>query len=166
VAALADPERTRLVLVARAQQATLREVARTHEELAAIGMRQQCIVINGLLADTAAANDREDGGGADVLATAIGRREQEALAAIPDVLKTLPTDRIALKPFNLVGLDAETVRARLAASGLAAEPDETLKAIAERYSTRPVEIAKILLAPAYRLPSAPVTPPSNRGPSP
>ncbi|HEY8330311.1 MAG TPA: TRC40/GET3/ArsA family transport-energizing ATPase, partial [Pseudomonas sp.] len=31
VAALADPERTRLVLVARAQQATLREVARTHE---------------------------------------------------------------------------------------------------------------------------------------
>jgi len=106
VAALADPERTRLVLVARAQQATLREVARTHEELAAIGLRQQCLVINGVLADTAAANDREDGAGADVLATAIGRREQEALATIPDVLKTLPTDRIALKPFNLVGLDA------------------------------------------------------------
>ncbi|MNE59015.1 Arsenical pump-driving ATPase [compost metagenome] len=49
VAALADPERTRLVLVARAQQATLREVARTHEELAAIGLRQQYLVINGVL---------------------------------------------------------------------------------------------------------------------
>ncbi len=53
------------------------------------------------------------------------------------------------------GLDAETVRARLAGSGLEAEPDETLKAIAERHSTRPIEIAKVLLAPAYRLPSAP-----------
>ncbi len=104
VDALADPERTRLVLVARAQQATLREVARTHEELAAIGLRQQYLVINGVLADTAAAND--SGAAADVLAAAIGRREQAALATIPDVLKTLPIDRIALKPFNLVGLDA------------------------------------------------------------
>ena len=41
VDALADPQRTRLVLVARAQRATLREVARTHEELAAIGLSQQ-----------------------------------------------------------------------------------------------------------------------------
>ncbi|WP_373510721.1 DUF4405 domain-containing protein [Thiocapsa sp.] len=53
------------------------------------------------------------------------------------------------------GLDAETVRTRLAASGLEAELTETLKAIAERYSTRPIEIAKVLLAPAYRLPSTP-----------
>ncbi|MBK1646758.1 arsenical pump-driving ATPase [Thiocapsa imhoffii] len=104
VDALADPERTRLVLVARAQQATLREVARTHEELAAIGLRQQYLVVNGVLADAAAAND--SGAAADVLAAAIGRREQAALATIPDVLKTLPMDRIALKPFNLVGLDA------------------------------------------------------------
>ncbi|MFB1487938.1 MULTISPECIES: arsenite efflux transporter metallochaperone ArsD [unclassified Thiocapsa] len=106
VDALADPERTRLVLVARAQQATLREVARTHEELAAIGLKQQYLVVNGVLADTAAVNADGAGTGADALAAAIGRREQEALATLPDVLKTLPMDRIALKPFNLVGLDA------------------------------------------------------------
>lgn len=53
------------------------------------------------------------------------------------------------------GLNAQTCQARLLASGIEAEPDETLKAIAERYSTRPIEIAKVLLAPAYRLPSAP-----------
>ena len=41
VEALADPAHTRLVLVARAQPATLREAARTHAELAAIGLRQQ-----------------------------------------------------------------------------------------------------------------------------
>jgi arsenite-transporting ATPase len=106
VDALADPERTRLVLVARAQQATLREVARTHEELAAIGLRQQYLVVNGVLADTATVTVGGPGTGADGLAAAIGRREQEALSTLPDVLKTLPMDLIALKPFNLVGLDA------------------------------------------------------------
>lgn len=98
VDALADPLRTRLVLVARAQRATLREVARTHEELAAIGLSQQYLVINGLLPQSAIAQDE--------LAAAIARREQQALAAMPAVLQTLPTDTVALKPFNLVGLDA------------------------------------------------------------
>ncbi|MDC7714273.1 arsenical pump-driving ATPase [Vogesella sp. LYT5W] len=98
VDALADPLRTRLVLVARAQRATLREVARTHEELAAIGLSQQYLVINGLLPQSAIALDE--------LAAAIAQREQQALAAMPAVLQTLPTDTVALKPFNLVGLDA------------------------------------------------------------
>ena len=98
VDALADPLRTRLVLVARAQRATLREVARTHEELAAIGLSQQYLVINGVLPSGQADQDE--------LAAAIYRREQAALDAIPEVLKALPRDQVALKPFNLVGLDA------------------------------------------------------------
>lgn len=98
VEALADPLRTRLVLVARAQRATLREVARTHEELAAIGLSQQYLVINGVLPISETEHDE--------LAAAIHQREQDALAAIPDVLRALPRDQIALKPFNLVGLDA------------------------------------------------------------
>lgn len=98
VEALADPLRTRLILVARAQQATLREVARTHEELAAIGLSQQYLVINGVLPAEEAAQD--------ALAAAICEREHAALAAIPDVLEALPQDQVALKPFNLVGLDA------------------------------------------------------------
>lgn len=98
VAALADPLRTRLVLVARAQSATLREVARTHTELAAIGLSQQYLVINGVLPAGQAEQDE--------LAAAILRREQAALAAIPEELKALPRDLVALKSFNLVGLDA------------------------------------------------------------
>ncbi|MNZ60405.1 Arsenical pump-driving ATPase [compost metagenome] len=98
VAALADPQRTRLVLVARAQQATLREVARTHEELAAIGLRQQYLVINGVLPCSEA-----DG---DDLAAALCDREAAALASMPEVLRALPCDQLPLKPFNLVGLDA------------------------------------------------------------
>jgi len=98
VDALANPQRSRLILVARAQQATLREVARTHEELAAIGLSQQYLVVNGILPEAEAAQDP--------LATAICEREQQALKTIPDVLKPLPCDLIELKPFNLVGLEA------------------------------------------------------------
>ena len=98
VDALADGKRTRLILVARAQPATLREVARTHEELAAIGLRQQYLVINGLLPHAVTEHDP--------LAEAIHEREQAALAALPEVLNTLPCDQVMLRPFNLVGLDA------------------------------------------------------------
>ena len=98
VEALADPLRTRLVLVARAQRGALREAARTHEELAAIGLARQYLVINGVFPAGEAASDP--------LAAAIYEREQSALAAIPQGLQGLPQDRIALKPFNLVGVDA------------------------------------------------------------
>ena len=98
VEALADPLRTRLVLVARAQRPTLREAARTHEELAAIGLSQQYLVINGVFPASEAETD--------TLAAAIYEKEQATLAAIPSVLQALPRDQIALKPFNLVGLDA------------------------------------------------------------
>jgi arsenite-transporting ATPase len=96
VDALADPKRSRLILVARAQQATLREVARTHEELTAIGLTKQFLVINGLLPQAEMLRDS--------LATAIFQREQNALAAMPEVLNPLPCDHIVLKPFNLVGV--------------------------------------------------------------
>ena len=98
VDALADGSRTRLILVARAQQATLREVARTHEELAAIGLKQQYLVINGILPKIEAESDP--------LAAAIYERELGALNAIPEVLKALPLDKVELKSFNLVGVDA------------------------------------------------------------
>ncbi len=98
VDALADSQRTRLVLVARAQQATLREVARTQEELTSIGLTNQFLVINGLLPASEAARDD--------LAAAIFQRERKTLAAIPEILKSLPCDHITLKSFNLVGLGA------------------------------------------------------------
>lgn len=98
VAALSDPQRTRLILVARAQRSTLREVARTHEELAAIGLKQQYLVINGILPSAEAEHD--------VLAHAVWQREQAALAAPAPELQQLPTDMLPLMPFNLVGLTA------------------------------------------------------------
>ncbi|CAM5307788.1 arsenical pump-driving ATPase [Thauera mechernichensis] len=129
VDALADPMQTRLVLVARAQSASLREVARTHHELAAIGLSRQHLVINGILSHAEV--------GDDPLAAAIHQREQAVLVDLPEVLRELPRDELALKAFNLVGLDAlrqmfdshpaqpagETHAARLDAPSLAALVD-------------------------------------------
>ena len=98
VAALADPERTRLVLVARPQQGSLREVARTHAELAAIGLQRQHLVINGVLPAAEAATDP--------LAAAIHEREVQALADLPASLRDLPRGQLPLKALNLVGLEA------------------------------------------------------------
>ncbi|WP_421193745.1 arsenical pump-driving ATPase [Aeromonas enteropelogenes] len=98
VAALCDGTQTRLVLVARAQHSTLREVARTHEELAAIGLANQQLVINGLFPAAAIAGD--------TLAQAIWRREQQALADMPQNIKGLARDQVPLLATNLVGLDS------------------------------------------------------------
>lgn len=98
VAALADAARTRLVLVARAQSSTLREVARTHQELATIGLLNQQLVINGLFPEDAIAGDR--------LALALWQREQQALAQMPQGIKGLAQDQIPLLATNLVGVDS------------------------------------------------------------
>ena len=98
VKALSDPDRTRLILVARAQKGALDEVARTHRELAAIGLARQHLVINGVLPEREAAHD--------ALAAAIRRHEQEALTAMPALLRTLPIDYLPLKAANLVGVEA------------------------------------------------------------
>ncbi|MCK2125590.1 arsenical pump-driving ATPase [Thauera aromatica] len=126
VDALADPALTRLVLVARAQASTLHEVARTHAELAAIGLERQFLVINGVLPAEAVQDD--------ALAAAIARREAESLECCPAVLRALPTDRIALMPFNLVGLAA--LRALLAPAAATTAGTSTT---ASRHSDRAPE---------------------------
>jgi arsenite-transporting ATPase len=98
VDALADAQKTRLVLVARAQAATLNEAARTHGELVGIGLIKQYLVINGVFPEAEAASDP--------MAQAIYKREQAVLANLPEVLRGLPTDHIELKAFNLFGLAA------------------------------------------------------------
>ncbi|MEY2336408.1 arsenical pump-driving ATPase [Acidithiobacillus ferrianus] len=96
--ALSDPARTRLVLVARAQKSTLDEVARTHGELAEIGLSKQHLVINGVLPAVEAEHD--------MLAAAVYRREQAAIAEMPAALRQLPLDQLPLKGVNMVGVEA------------------------------------------------------------
>lgn len=98
VKALSDAALTRLVLVARAQASTLKEVSHTHDELSAIGLQHQHLAINGVLPPFAGENDP--------LAHSILAREEKALQAMPDNLANLPRSQLYLKPFNLVGLEA------------------------------------------------------------
>ncbi|OBK59422.1 arsenical pump-driving ATPase [Mycobacterium gordonae] len=98
VAAPADPARTRLVLVARPSPSALHEIERTRAELAALGMNRQYVVVNAVMPET--------GDDTDPLATAVYRRENAALNAMPATLRALPQDRIELKADNMVGLDA------------------------------------------------------------
>ncbi|EKP0260439.1 arsenical pump-driving ATPase [Aeromonas sobria] len=98
VAALSDGLKTRLILVARAQASTLREVARTHDELATIGLANQQLVINGIFPQSELSDDP--------LATAVWQREQQALAQMPALLARLPQERVPLLATNLVGVES------------------------------------------------------------
>ncbi|NIG77507.1 arsenical pump-driving ATPase [Klebsiella sp. Ap-873] len=98
VTALADENLTRLVLVARAQTSTLKEVSHTHDELSQLGLKHQHLAINGVLTPQPDEHDP--------LAQSILTREEKALAAMPENLLQLPQTRLPLKSFNLVGVNA------------------------------------------------------------
>lgn len=98
VKALSNTALTRMVLVARAQASTLKEVSHTLDELSAIGLHHQHLAINGVLPTFA--------GETDQLAQSILAREETALLDIPENLANLPRSQLYLKPFNLVGLEA------------------------------------------------------------
>ena len=101
---LADAQLTRLILVARPRGTALSEVARTSTELAAIGIENQHLAINGLMPDDA---------GDDPLAIALSQRDQAALASMDPQLAQLPRTTFLLRPENLVGIE---VLKRMAAS--------------------------------------------------
>jgi arsenite-transporting ATPase len=96
VAALADGQRTTLVLVSRAQKAALTEAERTSGELAAIGVRNQRLILNGLFK----ASD------SDPVALALEGRGAKALTASATFLARLPVTEVPLRAHNLIGLPA------------------------------------------------------------
>ena len=123
VAALADGSRTTLVLVSRAQRAALAEAARTSQELAAIGVRNQRLVLNGLF--QAAADD--------AVALALQQRGREALAGAQDFLARMEVIRVPLRAQNLVGIPAlrALVAPELATDVVRREEDRPLSPVTE-----------------------------------
>jgi arsenite-transporting ATPase len=102
VASLADGERTTLVLVSRAQKAALAEAERTSVELAAIGVRNQRLILNGLFEAAEA--------------LALQQRGTEALATAGAFLNRMRVSKVPLGSHNLVGIPA--LRALVTPSGL------------------------------------------------
>ncbi len=97
VAALADAERTTLVLVSRPQTSALNEAERTSQELAALGVRNQRLVLNGVF-HACCQEDR--------VAAALERRGAESLGVKEAFLKRMPLSKVPLRAHNLVGLPA------------------------------------------------------------
>ena len=97
VARLSDAEQTTVVLVSRAETAALREAERTRDELAALGVTNLHLALNGVFAAAVPG---------DAVADAMTRRGVAALAAMPAGLAELPGSTTPLVACGTVGLDA------------------------------------------------------------
>ena len=101
LAALTDPTRTRLVLVTRPQRSSLREAARTYDELHELGMTNAHLVVNGVMPAYAVTSTPRD-----ELAHAVRAREDAALRAVPDAVAAMPRTTLPLLAVNTVGVPA------------------------------------------------------------
>lgn len=113
VAALADADQTTFVMVARAEPSALAEADRSGSELAALGLKNQHLVVNGVFTP--------DQPG-DAIADAMAARHRAAMLAIPDGIASLPRTVIPLMRQNFVGVDA--VRGMLGDQVPDSTPDE------------------------------------------
>ena len=102
--ALSDPDQTTVMLVARADKSAIAEAAHTSDELRALGLNNQRLIINGVF-------QASDPG--DAIACAIAALGRQALDEMPQSLLSLPQDQVPLRAFDTVGLSA--LRALLSA---------------------------------------------------
>ena len=126
VKTLADATATTLVLVSRAQGAALREAERTSKELRAIGVGNQCLIVNGTF---------ETDCPEDVTAQAMQQRGLSALTAASEFIGSMPSFIVPLRPINILGIgglrvllsdDAQVRRAKTDESGWTAPEMESL----------------------------------------
>ena len=92
---LSDKSLTTLVLVTRPYKTPLNEVARASKELSEIGIKNQILVINGVL-------EKYD----DDLSESIFNKQKLALENMPDILTEFDTYTIALRSYNINGIDS------------------------------------------------------------
>lgn len=97
LAALGNPQQTSIVLVTRPDKTAIREAARTSGELATLGLANQLLAINGVF-------KAADPG--DAIAQSMERLCADSLTSLPVALKVLPQVQVALRSFDMVGLDA------------------------------------------------------------
>ena len=97
LAALSNPILTSVVLVSRPETSALNEAARTSNELKALGLTNQRLIINGVFH----ASEKDD-----PVACAIEAQGRNAMAQMPEALMLLPTNQVPLRAIDTVGLPA------------------------------------------------------------
>lgn len=90
---LGNSEKTTLFLVTRPEPSPLKEAERASAELFDTGIKNQILVINGLL-------EEHD----DYISGTIFDKQQSALRDMPEVLKGMDMYSIPLRPYNITGI--------------------------------------------------------------
>ncbi len=103
---LANGNLTTLILVTRPETSPVLEAARASEELGALGIKNQMLVVNGIL-ETCDSEDEVE--------TALFEKQQAAIKNIPESLLQRPVTMVPLRAYNITGI--ENVRQMLSCSG-------------------------------------------------
>ena len=96
VSALSDPSKTTLILVTRPDVSSLLEADRASKELKEIGIKNQMLMVNGLLQHH---NENDD------ISSAFYLRQREALKQMPGNLKETITYSLPYVSFSLTGVE-------------------------------------------------------------
>lgn len=91
---LADETKTTLMLVTRPQKSPLLEANRASEELQEIGIKNQVLLINGVLEEAT-----------DNVSKKIYESQQDLILEMPQSLKKLPEYSIPLRSYNVTGIE-------------------------------------------------------------
>ncbi len=119
VKTLSDGTKTTLLLVARPEETPLKEAERASKELSELGVKNQIMVVNGVLQ-----------GHDDPLSDCLFEKQQNALACIPASLMRVKTFEIPLRAYNITGL--KNIRSFLQNENMMVAQD---KIIADRIPT-------------------------------
>ena len=96
VESLSNPEKTTLILVSRPDVSSLLEANRASSELKDIGIKNQILIINGLL---------QTHHPEDEVSTAFYERQRRALKETPEALKQVVTFSLPFVSYSLTGVD-------------------------------------------------------------
>ena len=112
VSTLSDEKVTSLVLVARPDLAPLKEAARSSHELNLLGIKNQVLIINGVLQHS---DDNDN------VTRLLSERQNSALHNIPEELKDYPMYSVPLRSYNLSNI--ENIRKMLSSDNIIPEGD-------------------------------------------
>lgn len=110
VETLSDTDATRLMLVSRPETAPLKEAARSSHELQLLGIKNQILIINGVLQQL----DKNDS-----VSSQLHERQQKALQSMPAELSGYPLYHVPLRSYNLSSI--ANIRRMLYSDSLSSE---------------------------------------------
>jgi len=110
VETLSDANTTRLMLVSRPEIAPLKEAARSSHELQLLGIKNQILIINGVLQQL----DKDDS-----VSNQLHERQQKSLRSMPMELSSYPLYHVPLRSYNLSSI--ANIRRMLYSDNLSSE---------------------------------------------